>query len=161
MDDEIDRAAARWKAQRPTLDTATLSMSDRLIRLGRHLEIGRRESLSARELETWEYDVLVALRAADAGNELSPSALMAATQVASGTVTNRIDRLARRGFVTREPDPADRRGVLVRLTQAGRKKVDLAAGDVARVESAIWRELADRKRSQLTLLLRELLAVVD
>ena len=40
----------------------------------------------------------------------------------SGTMTNRVDRLAARGLVERLPDPRDRRGVLVRLTPAGRTR---------------------------------------
>lgn len=161
MDDDIDRVTAQLKADRPSLDVETIGLSGRVIRLARHVEIARREVLAGRDLEGWEYDVLVALRAAGAPHELSPSALMAATQVASGTVTNRIDRLVRRGFVSREPDPADRRGVLVRLSQAGRKRADLATADVAKAEREIWHGLTERKRDQLTALLRELLAAAD
>ena len=46
--------------------------------------------------------------------------------VTSGTMTNRVDRLADKGLVERLPDPADRRGVIVRLTDAGRERVDAA-----------------------------------
>lgn len=121
-----------------------------VIRLARHLEIGRRETLAARDIEVWEYDVLVALRAADQPAGLSPGALIAATQVASGTMTNRIDRLARRGLITREPDPGDRRGVLVRLTTAGRRKADQARADVRKAEAKALGTLGPRKRAQLT-----------
>ena len=99
------------------MDDAT-GRTSRVIRLARHLELVRREILAARELDLWEYDVLAALRSAMPPYELSPSALVDETLVASGTMTNRVDRLSRRGYVTREPDPADRRGVLVRLTVA-------------------------------------------
>ena len=47
--------------------------------------------------------------------------------VTSGTMTNRVDRLAARGLVTREEHPDDRRGVLVRLTDDGRRAVDAAS----------------------------------
>jgi DNA-binding MarR family transcriptional regulator len=161
MDDEIDRGFKRWKTERPSLDTATLGMTAHLLRLARHIELARRDVLAARELEVWEYDVLAALRAAPVPYELSPGALTGDTQVASGTMTNRIDRLSRRGYVTREPDPADRRGVLVRLTVSGRKKVDTVATDVAKGEGATWQALAGPKRAQLNLTLREVLAQFD
>ena len=161
MEDEIDRATSRLLTQRPALDVATLALSGRLIRLARHLEIGRRDALAARELDVWEYDVLIALRAADSTAGLSPSALMAATQVASGTMTNRIDRLARRGFVSREPDPSDHRGVLVRLSASGRRRVDHAASDVAAAEAEIWGVIAERRRAQVSTALRELVAYVE
>ena len=54
--------------------------------------------------------------------ELSPGRLLRETLVTSGTMTNRVDRLAARGFVERYPDPDDRRGVLVRLTAEGKTR---------------------------------------
>ena len=76
-------------------------------------------------------------------------------------MTNRVDRLSRRGYVTREPDPADRRGVLVRLTVSGRKKIDTVAAELAKAEAVIWRSVADRKTQQLDGTVRELLASLD
>ena len=108
-----------------------------------------------------EYDVLVALREADQPAGLSPSALIAATLVASGTMTNRIDRLARRGFVTREPDPADRRGVLVRLTTSGRRRVDQARGDVRKAEARVLDAMGARKRQQLAAAIAEALGALE
>ncbi|HET9187729.1 MAG TPA: MarR family transcriptional regulator [Acidothermaceae bacterium] len=132
-----------------------------VIRLARHLELARRETLAARELEVWEYDVLLALRTTDAKAGLSPGALVGATQVASGTMTNRIDRLARRGLVTREPDPGDRRGVLVRLTPTGRRRVDQARGDVRKAEARMFDALGSRKRQQLNAATAEALGVFE
>ena len=86
---------------------------------------------------------------------------MTQTQVASGTMTNRIDRLSRRGYVTREPDPADRRGVLVRLTVSGRKKIELAAADLATAEALAWRQLGARKTDQLDAIVTELLTDLE
>ncbi len=42
------------------------------------------------------------------------------------TVTGVVDRLARRGLVSRETDPADRRRVVLSLTQEGRSTVKAA-----------------------------------
>jgi DNA-binding MarR family transcriptional regulator len=143
------------------MDESDLALTDSVLRVARHFELLRREVLGARDLEVWEYDVLAALRAAGTPHQLSPSALVNETQVASGTTTNRIDRLTRRGYVTREPDPDDRRGVLVRLTNAGRRKVDTAAADIATSESASWARISDRKREQVASTLEELLAHFD
>jgi DNA-binding MarR family transcriptional regulator len=138
-----------------------IDRTSRLIRLARQFELVRREILAARELDVWEYDVLAALRSATPPHELSPGALVDETLVASGTMTNRVDRLSRRGYVTREPDPADRRGVLVRLTVSGRKKIDTVAAELAKAEAVIWRSVADRKTQQLDGTVRELLASLD
>lgn len=46
---------------------------------------------------------------------LSPSALARRTGLHPATMTGIVDRLERAGWVTRDRDPADRRGVLVRV----------------------------------------------
>jgi DNA-binding MarR family transcriptional regulator len=48
----------------------------------------------------------------------SPGVLGAGLGLSTGSVTALIDRLTRLGYVTREPDPADRRKVVVRPTDA-------------------------------------------
>ena len=135
--------------------------TSRVIRLARHLELARRDVLASRELDIWEYDVLAALRAAASPHELSPGDLVTETQVASGTMTNRIDRLSRRGYVTREPDPDDRRGVLVRLTVSGRKKIDVVASDLATAEALAWQRLGARKTDLLDAVVTELIAHLE
>jgi DNA-binding MarR family transcriptional regulator len=155
MKADPDDSLARWQADRPALDTETLSLTARVIGLARHFERGRRQALAVRELDVWEYDVLAALRSAGSPHQLSPSDLMAATLSASGTITNRIDRLAARGFVTRQTDETDRRGVVVKLTPAGRRRVDAAATAVAHAESEAWAAISGRRRDQLTATLRE------
>ncbi len=56
--------------------------------------------------------------------------MLTETLVTSGTMTNRIDRLAERGLVIREPVLDDRRGTWVALTDAGRAQVDAAFEDL-------------------------------
>lgn len=134
--------------------------TSRVIRVARHFELVRREIVAARDLDLWEYDVLIALRAATP-HELSAGALVGETLVASGTMTNRIDQLSRRGYVTREPDPTDRRGVLVRLTASGRRKIDLVAADVSEVEAAIWKSLGPPNGANLDTAAAALLTSFD
>ena len=56
-------------------------------------------------------------------------------------MTNRVDRLAARGFVERLPDPHDRRGVLVRLTAEGKATVDGAFEALLAAEADLLAEL--------------------
>jgi DNA-binding MarR family transcriptional regulator len=76
-------------------------------------------------------------------------------------MTNRIDRLSQRGYVTRESDPADRRGVLVRLTASGRRKIDLVASDVSDAEATTWKRLGARNGADLDAAASALLARFD
>ena len=72
-------------------------------------------------------------------------------------MTNRVDRLAARGLVSRRTDPRDGRGILVSLTASGRAAVDTAIADLLRAERAILSELADAEQAQLSALLRRLI----
>jgi DNA-binding MarR family transcriptional regulator len=156
MEDEVDRLVAAWRRERPDLDVSPLEVLSRLSRLARHLDRARRVAFAERDLQVWEFDVLSALRRSGDPYRLSPGALLNQTLVTSGTMTNRIDRLAERGLVRREPDPNDRRGVLVTLTDAGLASVDAALSHLLKHEQELLVGLTSRQREQLADLLREL-----
>lgn len=154
--DEVDRVVAAWALQRPDLDLAPLTVLSRIGRIARRLDLARRSSFADHGLEQWEFDVLAALRRAGPPFELSPSELLRETLVSSGTMTNRVDRLAERGTVARRPDPHDRRGVLVRLTDEGRVRVDAAFETLLASERALLAGLTGHRRAELAALLRDL-----
>ena len=159
--DEVDELVERWRAERPDLDVEPLQVLSRVSRLARHLDRARTAAFAAHGLQTWEFDVLSALRRQGAPYQLSPGALLRATLVTSGTMTNRIDRLASAGLVSRRPDPADKRGVLVALTERGRAAVDLALADLLTSERQLLTGLDGGQRRELAALLRVLLAPFD
>jgi DNA-binding MarR family transcriptional regulator len=157
MRDEVDELSEAWARERPDLDLAPVAVFSRISRLARHLDLARRTAFTRHRIESWEFDVLAALRRAGAPYELSPGRLLRETLVTSGTMTNRVDRLAARGLVERSPDPSDRRGVIVRLTSEGRRTVDAAFEELLAAEAALLADLADPERDQLASLLRTLL----
>jgi len=159
--DEVDALVVAWRAQRPDLDVEPLQVLSRISRLARHLDIARRAAFADHELESWEFDVLSALRRQGPPFQLTPGGLLRATLVTSGTMTNRIDRLAASGLVRREPDPRDKRGVLVTLTGRGRARVDAALEDLLRREQALLAALDHEERQHLADLMRILLAPFD
>jgi DNA-binding MarR family transcriptional regulator len=159
--DEVDDLVAAWRAERPDLDVQPLQVLSRVSRLARHLDRARRTAFARHGLETWEFDVLSALRRQGAPYQLSPGSLLRATLVTSGTMTNRIDRLAAAGLVRRQPDPQDKRGVLVTLTPEGRARVDAALADLLGREEALLTGLDRGERQELASLLRTLLAPFD
>jgi DNA-binding MarR family transcriptional regulator len=159
--DEVDDLVAAWRAQRPDLDVEPMQVLSRISRLARHLDIARRGAFADHGLEAWEFDVLSALRRQGPPFQLTPGALLRATLVTSGTMTNRIDRLATAGLVRREPDPKDKRGVLVTLTEQGMAKADAALADLLRRERALLAGLDRGERQQLADLMRILLAPFD
>lgn len=152
--DEVDELVAAWRRERPDLDVSPLEVLSRVTRLARHLDRARGQAFSGHGLETWEFDVLAALRRSGPPYELSPGRLLQQTLVTSGTMTNRINRLADAGLVERHPDPYDRRGVLVRLTGSGRAKVDAALTALLTQEEEILASLTDEQRAVLADMLR-------
>jgi DNA-binding MarR family transcriptional regulator len=157
MRDEVDELSEAWAHERPDLDLGPVEIFSRLSRLSRHLDLARRDAFSGSGIESWEFDVLAALRRAGSPYELSPGRLLRETLVTSGTMTNRVDRLAARGLVERLPDPADRRGVLVRLTPDGKSTVDSAFEALLAAEREFLDSLSGDQQKQLTDLLRRLL----
>lgn len=156
--DEVDRITAAWQRERPDLDVSPLQVLSRVTRLARHLDLARRQAFATHSLETWEFDVLAALRRAGPPYSLSPGQLGTETLVTSGTMTNRIDRLESRDLVRREPDPHDRRGVRVVLTDRGRSAVDDALFDLVAREHEVLEALPVESRAELASLLRALVS---
>jgi len=156
-EDEVDRIVAAWGRERADLDFGPLEVLSRVDRLARHLDRARRTAFDASDMEPWEFDVLSALRRAGEPYELSPKTLLQQTLVSSGTMTNRVDRLAARGFVGRRTDPKDGRGILVSLTGKGRVAVDAAIADLLAAERDILSGVSGDEQGQLAGLLRRLI----
>ena len=154
--DEVDRIVGAWERERPDLDFAPLQVLSRVARLARHLDRARRAAFAASELESWEFDVLSALRRAGAPYQLSPKALLQQTLVSSGTMTNRIDRLVARELVERRADPGDGRGILVVMTTLGRERVDAAISELVLGEAELLDGLSSADQEKLAALLRKL-----
>ena len=161
MEDEVDRLVAGWRRELPDVDLSPLEVLSRVTRLARHLDRQRGVVFARHDLETWTFDVLSALRRADPPHQLSPGQLLAQTLVTSGTMTNRLDHLERRGLVRRRPDPADARSVRVQLTAAGRRRVDAALRDLVARENAMLGILDEAERGALAGLLRRVVAPFD
>lgn len=155
--DEVDHVVSAWRAQRPDLAVDSMQVWSRIHRLSALLDTHRKRCFSDRGLESWEFDVLAALRRAGEPHRLSPGRLLAETHVTSGTMTHRIDRLKSRGLVARLRNPEDGRGALVELTVQGRCLVDDAIGALIDLEESLLGEWARIDQDTLAGLLRRLL----
>lgn len=158
--DEVDGIVAAWRRARPDFDPEALQVFSRLWRLQSHIDKMRRQTFARHGIESWEFDMLCALRR-QPSHRLTAGKLMRETLVSSGTVTNRIDRMVSHGFARRLPDPEDGRVVHVEATQAGLEVVDAAMGDLLSVEEEHMADMDAETRVQLAGLLRNLLAHFD
>ena len=159
--DEVDRIVDAWRHERPDLDVAPLHVLSRIGRLAAVLDERRATAFVEHSLQGHEFDVLSVLRRTGEPFELTAGELAARTHVTSGTMTSRLDRLTARGFVTRHQDPADGRIVRVRLTAAGRARVDDAFAALLGSERELLSALPSAQRTQLADALRLLLLAAD
>src|SRR6266516_6446151 len=117
--DSVDQILAEWARQRPDLDFSTLGITSRMARVRAHLDAGLLEVFRRFDLTAADFRVIVTLRRAGPPPELPQARLTAQLALTSGTMSLRIDRLTKRGIVTRGPDPGDKRGQRIRLTAEG------------------------------------------
>lgn len=155
--DDVDGVVAAWRRERPDLDVSPLEVLSRVSRLARHLDLARRQAFAEHGLEQWEFDVLSALRRSGEPYRLTPGDLIRETLVTSGTMTNRLDRLAARDLLVRQASPHDRRAVLVTLTDEGRRLTDRALVALLEGERELLAGLADEERTELAAYLKRLL----
>ena len=159
--DLTDGVLEGWGEARPDLEVGALQVTARLTRIGAHLA-RRQEAVFGRfGLGRGEVGALSALRIAGPPYRLSPTNLAKGLMLSSAGVTSRIDRLERRGFVRRLPDPDDRRGVIIELTDEGRDAVDAAVAALTISDSQLVGRLDPQEVAQLEVLLRKFLAGLE
>jgi DNA-binding MarR family transcriptional regulator len=155
--DEIDRIVEQWNRERPDLDVSPTHTLQRITRLSLLHGGSFARVFAPYGISFGEYLVLAALLRAGPPCRMNPTRLFNSVILSSGAMTNRLDRLEEMGLVERLPDPADRRGRLVALTDRGRELVDAAVVDHLENEERLLEALDAGEREQLAGLLRKLL----
>ena len=117
--DNVDRMLEVWKRELPDLDLATEGIVERIQELQKYLDRAMNQTLAEFGLDRGEWHLLGALRRSGPPYRRSPGHLADDIGLSSGAMTNRLDRLEEAGLVRRTPDPDDRRGLKVELTDAG------------------------------------------
>ncbi|MBD2034467.1 MarR family transcriptional regulator [Leptolyngbya sp. FACHB-321] len=155
--DPVDQILGQWQRERPDLDVSPMGIIGRMGRLAKHLERAIQKTFSDFGLTAGEFDVLATLRRSGEPYQLSPTALFHTLMVSSGTMTHRLDRLEQADLVRRTPDPSDRRGTLIMLTNAGLTLIEKAVEAHVANEHRLLSVLEAPEREALILLLRKLL----
>jgi DNA-binding MarR family transcriptional regulator len=159
--DHIDRFLERLDAAKIPLDLEVEGIVDRIGGINRRFKNALKETLVPYGLTPEDWHVLSPLRLRREGRRSSPGTLARDLELSSGAMTSRLDRLEELGFVRRLPDPNDRRGVLVELTDEGRAAWDAAADVQGRKEAFFASALSPDEQRQLNALLRKLMIALE
>ncbi|GAA3104407.1 MarR family winged helix-turn-helix transcriptional regulator [Streptomyces echinatus] len=156
--DSVDAIIEQWARVRPDLDTRAMEVFGRIFRLSRAMGDRMEKAYKAYGISRGEFDVLATLRRSGEPYTLSPRQLSGTLMLTTGGMTGRLDKLERAGLLRRSPDPHDRRGLQVTLTEEGLRLIDEAVGAGLAQESAALTALDPDRAGQLADLLRELLS---
>ncbi len=114
-----------------------------LMWLGRRVLAEEQPILAAHDISLWGYAVLTALRAEPMRTQ---SALARSIGADKTRLIAVLDQLQQRELIERQPDPADRRVHLLRLTSAGRRLHGDVRAAIRAVESSLLDPLPDADR---------------
>jgi DNA-binding MarR family transcriptional regulator len=155
-DDEVDLVISAWSEHLPDVDLTPLDVMSRLRRVSHGLQGLRRAAFLRAGLTIWEFDVLSALRRAEAPGELTASQLTHATMIGTPAMSNRIKNLTASGLVERRYDRRDQRVTLISLTPEGIERVDRAMRELVEAERRELDALDPADQQRLVRILRQL-----
>ena len=162
--DFVDRMLTEIHAEYPARDSRAMAAVARVQRAAVYFESALARVAAKAGLNVRELLLIAALRRAGPGFCLNPAQLLKECFAPSATMTRQVDHLAALGLVERKPDPNDRRGVLVRLTQRGRRLIDSTVtlgvlADEPELQTA--NTLTSGEIDALNRILRKLLVVLE
>lgn len=156
MSDHVGEILEQWRNQRPDLDASSVGVFGRITLIERRKASALRDVHRRHGIDAAEYDILAALRRSGPPHALTPTGLSRGVLVTSATMTERLDRLERRGLVRRTRSDRDRRSVSVELTAEGREVIDGAVVDLLSAEAGLLEGLTVKDRRDLAKLLAKL-----
>ncbi|WP_153705549.1 MarR family winged helix-turn-helix transcriptional regulator [Eikenella exigua] len=112
--DVVGYITDHWKKFDHRLDTSGTEIIGRIIRIGSIISQLVDENLANYKLTVGEFDVLAALLR-EPNQTLTPKQIQDLVLISSGGLTNRINKLEKKGLVQRILNPEDRRSWLINL----------------------------------------------
>jgi DNA-binding MarR family transcriptional regulator len=169
--DHVDRFLDSIRDVLPMVDLEVEGIVDRIGGLNRRFHRALDETLAEFNLDHAEWKLLGLLTrqapwgttptegdgSGDGVHGSSPGKLARMMELSSGAMTNRLDRLEEAGLVRRLPDPKDRRGIVVEVTDKGRHLYEKTVDVQAKKEQFFAAALTDAEKRQLNALLRRLM----
>ena len=132
--DRVGAGMLLWRREFPEIDCSGKAVVGRVLHLHEVLLAAVNRSLAKHRLKYPSFAVLATLRVEGAPYRMSPKALLDSLILTSGGLSNLLRRLEKAGHIRRMADEQDGRGVIVELTEQGRRLVEPAMRDHAKTE---------------------------
>ena len=161
MADSVDLCTTDILSSYPSIDPDVEGIVDRLGTIQKHATRLFEQTLAGCGLNHGEYRLLLRLATRTDDKKMSAGRLSTMLMLSSGAMTNRLDRMEAAGLVRRVPDPNDRRGVLVEMTDKGEKVLDQAVLSSAKEDAQMVSALNKKEKAQLNQLLRKVLEELE
>ncbi|MCW8347952.1 MarR family transcriptional regulator [Vibrio sp. ZSDZ65] len=153
--DAVDRVVTQWAKEKPELETEPMAMMGRMMRLAKYMETQVAEVHKKYDLKMGEFDVLATLRRSGSPYQLTPSELIDSMMLTSGAMTNRMDKLESKGYISRTHSKEDRRSVRVKLTDEGLVLIDKMMEEHVEVQQKLVQSLSKPQKKNLNQLLKQ------
>jgi len=150
-----------WLREIPDLDARTEGVVDRVGVIQKYLRRTHDETLEQFGLVWGDVKVLGSLRYGGPPYRSTPGKLGSQLGLSSGAMTSRLDKMEEAELIRRLPDPGDRRGVVIELTEHGREIWEKTIAVQAEKESIVAAALSKAEQDQLNDLLRRLVIAFE
>lgn len=148
--------AASWQQELPGVRTEAIEIITPLWRVAKILADDRRRTLASLGIDGATLDLLSVIRRAGPPYELTTREIARRTLITPGAVSQRVARAEGAGLVEREPSPASRRAVVVRLTDTGHTLINNTVRPLLDHEADLVSVLSDDERRALAAVLAKL-----
>jgi DNA-binding MarR family transcriptional regulator len=161
LENLIDETIQTWSEQRPDLNFASMELSLKLNSIVRAVSDEIAQQIDDLGINLGEFDVLATLRRHGRGAKLTPKEISAATFVTPSGLTNRLSRLEKMGLISRQSDPADGRGALIKITAAGKRVADRGIEIVVATQDRYMNDLSTQMKKGLDQSMTRVIKTLD
>lgn len=159
--DAIDRVVEQWAKEKPELETESMAMMGRVMRITKYMETQVAVLHKKYDMKMGEFDVLATLRRSGKPYRLTPSELIDSMMLTSGAMTNRLDKLEGKGLIKRAHSKEDRRSVTVELTKDGLLLIEKMISEHVETQDKLVKSLTSSQKRNINQLLKTWLSAYE
>lgn len=151
--DHISNAIKQWQREKPDLESHEMLLIGRLINCTILITNELEKLYNSHNINRGEFDVLATLRRSGKPYELTPTEIFSTLMITSGTMTNRLQQLKKKGLISRTENLEDARSLKVVLSAQGLKLIDELIYQHVDLEKKLYQLIPQETQKSLEILL--------